>query len=199
MTSEEIKKELDMGYQELVSYLLEKYGPAKYDYFVNDLFKTKNNKVSRTKEGLYCHHMDEDKAIMLSSAEWARKNPFDYQKAERLVYCNALEHLILHVKIVEAPRAEGANLFEAHGVGGAVNFLCPQINDYYNGFEYKREFERNIFGVIKDNFEDYIKILRYFLGVLHDKHPEYLSLINERSLSRGFSGDIVEKVYERIK
>lgn len=33
-------------------------------------------------------------------------NPFDYQKANGLVYCNLLEHLLLHVKIAENPNAQ---------------------------------------------------------------------------------------------
>lgn len=35
MNSEELKNELKMTYEELQHYLIEKYGSAKYDYFVN--------------------------------------------------------------------------------------------------------------------------------------------------------------------
>ena len=82
-----------MTYGELVDYLLKKYGPVECDYFRTEACKSKNPKVSRTNEGLYCHHIDEDKAIMLCNDKFAVNNPFEYQKAERLVYCNALEHL----------------------------------------------------------------------------------------------------------
>ena len=99
MDSSEIQSQLKMTYSELVDYLLKKYGPAKCDYFRTEACKSKNPKVSRTSEGLYCHHIDEDKAIMLCNDKFAANNPFEYQKAERLVYCNALEHLILHIKI----------------------------------------------------------------------------------------------------
>lgn len=199
MKSEEVNKELSLSYQELVAYLLDKYGPAKHDYFVNESCKTKSNKVSRTDEGLLCHHIDEDKAIMLSDTKWAAQNPFEYQKADRLVYCNVLEHLILHIKIFEEPKALGANLLEAQGIGGAVNFICPQINDYYNGFEFKRPYEQKIYGVIADNFEEYIKILRYFLDVLYDKRPRFLDRVNEETLATGFMDrHIIKKVYDRI-
>ena len=33
MESTEIKNQLKMTYDELVDYLLKKYGPAQYDYF----------------------------------------------------------------------------------------------------------------------------------------------------------------------
>ena len=52
---------MEMNYDEFVSYLLKKYGPAKYDYFTNATCKTKSKRISRTKEGLFCHHIDEDK------------------------------------------------------------------------------------------------------------------------------------------
>ena len=98
MDSLEVQNQLKMTYSELVDYLLKKYGPAECDYFRTEACKSKNPKVSRTNEGLYCHHIDEDKAIMLCNDKFAVNNPFEYQKAERLVYCNALEHLILHIK-----------------------------------------------------------------------------------------------------
>lgn len=90
MESTEIKNQLKMTYDELVDYLLKKYGPAQYDYFCNESCKSKNSKVSRTNEGLYCHHIDENKAILLSNDKFAVNNPFEYQKANRLVYCNVL-------------------------------------------------------------------------------------------------------------
>lgn len=197
MKSAEIQNQLKMTYDELVKYLLDKYGPAEYDYFLNENFKSKNKKVSRTDEGLYCHHIDEDKAIMLSNDKYAVNNPFEYQKADRLVYCNALEHLILHIKIVEEPRNKNANKMELQGIGGAINFLCPQINDYYNGYEFKQQYLKNIFGLIENNFDDYIDILRYFLDVV-EKNPLYKILISKERLSVGWDGRIIEKVYERL-
>ena len=197
MNSVEIQKQLKMTYDELVQYLLKKYGAAKYDYFLTETCKSKNPKVSRTSEGLYCHHIDEDKAIMLCNDEFAANNPFEYQKAERLVYCNVLEHLILHIKIVEEPRNENANKMELQGIGGAINFLCPQINDYYNGYQFKRDYLIKIYSIIEDNFDDYINILRYFLDVI-EKHPLYKLVISKERLSVGWDGQIVEKIYEQL-
>ena len=99
MVREEIYKELQMTYDELQQYLIWKYGGAICDYFVTPECRSRNKKVSRTKDGLYCHHMDEDKGGNLSDPQCAIKQPFEWQKKERLVYCNVLEHLILHIKI----------------------------------------------------------------------------------------------------
>lgn len=189
MDNKEIDKELGLSYDELCKYLLDKYGVAKYDFFLNEKCRSKNRKVSRTDEGLFCHHIDEDKAIMLSDPRWAIKNPFTYQKADRLVYCNALEHLILHIKITEEPRNKDANKNELQGIGGAINYLIPELNHCYSGYEYKRQYEKNIYGLIADNFDGYIRILNHFISNCPiDKHR----------LSLDVDGQLVKRVYNAL-
>lgn len=193
MKSSEIQKQLGMSYSELVKHLLSKYGPAQYNYFRNESCKSKNPKVSRTSEGLICHHIDENKAILLSNDKCAVNNPFEYQKADRLVYCNVLEHLILHIKIVE----ECESPLELQGVGGAVSFICPQINDYFNGYHFKQEYLIASYDLIKDNFEDYISILKHFLAALEEK-PLHKLIVSKERLSVGWDRQIVKKVYDRL-
>ena len=72
---------------------------------------------------------------MLCNDKFAVNNPFEYQKAGRLVYCNLLEHLLLHVKIAENPSPD-ANENELPGIGGAINFICKDLNDIYSGKEF---------------------------------------------------------------
>lgn len=115
-----------MNYDEFVSYLLKKYGPAKYDYFTNATCKTKSKRISRTKEGLFCHHIDEDKGYMLSRTGCALEQPFEYQKAERLVYCNYIEHLLLHILI-------GKNAFWDSETGAAYSIENAQRQQIYTG------------------------------------------------------------------
>ena len=61
---------LNRDYSNAVSFLLEKYGVATDDYFKEKSYerffegKIKSigkGKISRTSEGLYCHHIDENK------------------------------------------------------------------------------------------------------------------------------------------
>ena len=197
MESLEVKNELNMNYNDLVDYLLEKYGHAQYDYFCNESCKSKNPKVSRTNEGLFCHHIDENKAIQLNNDKFAAMNPYEYQKANRLVYCNVLEHLILHIKIVEEYGKLDANNIGLPGIGGVVVFLCPQINDYYNGYEFKQQYLINIYNLIENNFNDYINILKYFLNVIENNSLLKL-VINKEKLSLGWDGKIVKKVYNNL-
>lgn len=88
---EEYKDLLSKSYDEAVEFLLQKYGPAQDDYFREKSYKRFMNKeiksiakgnISRTSEGLYCHHIDEK--IMLKMADFSfikiDKIPFDYQK-----------------------------------------------------------------------------------------------------------------------
>jgi len=199
MDEYEIEYDLADTYRSLVNSLLKKYGPAPCSYFTDKDCKKVDPRISRSSEGLQCHHIDEDKAIMLSDPEYAIKNPFKYQEANRLVYCNILEHLILHLKIIDEPRKKSANPGEAVGIGGAINYLIPMINDYYNGYEFKRDYQKKLVEILDDNFDNYISILLKFLDVAFEYWPMYERTLNIEKLSRGSDGKIVDKVYNELK
>lgn len=187
---------LKMSYQDIVSALLKKYGSAKHNYFKDTACKTKNPLVTRTNEGLFCHHIDEDKAIMLCNDKFAVNNPFEYQKADRLVYCNLLEHLLLHVKIAENPSPD-ANENELPGIGGAINFICKELNDIYSGKEFADEWRKNVADKVKDNFDDYINILRYLWNVV-EKNPVYKAIITKEMICVGWDGKVVKEVMKAL-
>lgn len=193
----EYEADLLMKYDDLVSALLKKYGAAKHDYFTDRECTIKNKLVSRTAEGLFCHHIDEDKAIMLSNDEYAARNPFEYQKKNRLVYCNLLEHLLLHVKIAEEPRNPDANENELPGIGGAINYLCKQLNDIYAGKEPAEEWRKTVAAKVQDNFDDYIRILRHLWSVI-EQNPLYKTIITKQMLCTGWDGKTVDRVLEAM-
>lgn len=186
-----------MTYNEIVEILLKKYGTAKHDYFTDRECTIKNRLVSRSAEGLFCHHIDEDKAIMLSNDKYAAKNPFEYQKASRLVYCNLLEHLLLHVKIAEEPRNPDANENELPGIGGAINFICKDLNDIYAGKESADEWRKKVAALVKDSFDDYIRILRHLWNVI-EQNPLYKAAITKQMLCTGWDGKVVNRVLEAM-
>ena len=187
---------LKTNYQDIVSALLKKYGSAKHNYFKDTACKIKNPLVTRTNEGLFCHHIDEDKAIMLCNDKFAVNNPFEYQKADRLVYCNLLEHLLLHVKIAENPSPD-ANENELPGIGGAINFICKDLNDIYSGKEFSDEWRKNVADKVKDNFDDYIIILRYLWNIV-EKNPVYKAIITKEMLCVGWDGKVVKEVMNAL-
>lgn len=198
IASDYYKKLMKMSYQELVQLLLKKYGPAKYDYFVNERCISKNSKISRTNEGLFCHHIDEDKAIMLSTDKYAAQNPFRYQKADRLVYCNLLEHFLLHILITEEPRAKNANENEVQGIGGAVNFISKQLNDVYGGYPFTQSWRIKAADVVRNDYGSYIVMLKRLWEIIKND-PAYSVLIPKEYLAMGFDGTVYPEILKELK
>ena len=54
--------------------------------------------------------------------------PFEWQKKENIVYCDYLEHLLLHVLICKYP-ADCSDT--SVGIGGVINFIAPELK-YFN-------------------------------------------------------------------
>src|SRR5699024_11101712 len=95
-----------------VDILLQKYGHALDDYYreasyvrfmQGEIKNITKGKYSRTSEGLYCHHIDEIKILKISDQSFIKRDniPFRHQKRERLIYCDLIEHTILHVLITK--------------------------------------------------------------------------------------------------
>ncbi len=126
---------LDLSYDELVVYLLEKYGVANEDFYSEISYQdfvsgkgkglVKGN-VSRLKEGLYCHHIDENWIQKLTDLQLIKMGeiPFDCQKTHRLVYCDLVEHALLHTLIIVESRAK-------YGRRSLVSYLLPNISEWY--------------------------------------------------------------------
>lgn len=163
MEHEEIIKEVKMTYYELCKYLIQKYGPAEYNYFTKPECKYKNKKVSRTKEGLYCHHMDEDEGGNLSNPPQARIQPYEWQKKENLVYCNLIEHLLLHIKI-DVLRQNGMIRLPydipRFFANGGLFWLTSELNDMYMNGGTETRWKKPCYEKIKENYGDYISLMK---------------------------------------
>ncbi len=165
MEKEELMFQIEMPYKKQIAYLLKKYGCAKYDYFYTKTCKSKNSKVSRTQEGLYCHHIREDVALCLCEPNFAIKYPFEYQKAENLVYCNLLEHLVLHVKI---------SLMNTHvDFAPGVYYISQDINDMFKTNGELRRWQQRCFLEIQNNYCEYLQILVLAIDRLKKITQEY--------------------------
>lgn len=126
---------LSKTYEEAVEFLLQKYGPAQDDYFRENSYQRFMNgeiknitkgKASRTNEGLYCHHIDEIKWLKISDQGFVKRFniPFEFQRKDRLVYCDLAEHTILHVLIIKETSFE-------FGYPGYEVFLKRLIEEWY--------------------------------------------------------------------
>jgi len=165
---------LEMSYDQLVKYYLKKYGKVKYDFFHTPTCVSVQKKNSRTKEGLQIHHIDEDKYPNLSQKEFALNCPFECQKANRLVYVNILEHLLLHVKIYQEEFVCKINNGKHPLVSKpGIRYLSKQINDYYSNTSFNNWHE-NMASVIRNNYDDYIEILMCYLTFIFKREPKFL-------------------------
>lgn len=155
----EYEKVKEMTYLEYCDYLQNKYGIAICDYMTKSW--NKNNKVTRTKEGLLAHHKYEDHAILLADKDHAMRHPFEWQKAENIIYCDYLEHLFLHILICESPSDQKVKN-EAVGIGGIINYLVPELNDFYSGWEPRLEWKKICYERVRGKKELYMVLLRRF-------------------------------------
>lgn len=96
----EIIKLLNSDYEECIEYLLDKYGfvPGNYFYILGNNLISVNNDFKKANQGLYVHHIDENENGFLSNNQAIIHHP-QYQPFDKLVYCNLLERLVLHIKI----------------------------------------------------------------------------------------------------
>lgn len=193
----DIEKMLGMDYEECCKFLKKKYGKIKEPYFLNEKCISPNTRIKRAKEGLYIHHIDEDKAIMLSTKEYAQQNPWAYQQGDRLVYCNLLEHLVLHIKIMEYPNPNRTE--EVVGVGGVLNFMIPELNDIYSGIQYELPWKQAVVSQVIDKFEDYklalIHLMWKFKGIpLH----MYLTTLMFNSMNKKWSLENNKQILQMI-
>lgn len=204
MNTREVRLELDMAYDELVAYLLKKYGVVQYDYFTNEKCTSKSKRISRTSEGLFCHHIDEDKGYKLSDKSLAIKYPFSYQRACRLVYCNYLEHLILHIRIgIETYWRKHTELNQPNEIYSLVNpgfgVITQEINTLFNEFGSTVQWRQRCFEEIKDNYDDYIYILKWFLAYIDKKYVTGKinfvegQIINHPKFGYGIISEFIEK------
>ena len=198
MNLEEYKKIENCSYVEYCDYLQSKYGIGLCDYMTKNW--NKNQKISRTKDGLYVHHKYEDHAILLSNPEYAKKNPYEWQLRENIVYCDLLEHLFLHILICEHP-SKDKKQNEKVGFGGVVNFIVPELNDVYSGWVPKQQWQLNCHNKIIDDKNVYFQLIKRFKE-LYDNNPFILKNLY-RSWNEQFgiwssknNEDLYEEIYE---
>ena len=166
MRSEEIITELGMSYNDLCNYLIKKYGAAPCDYFPNSACRARRSQIGRGKEGLFCHHIDEDKGGNLNNTAQAKSQPFSWQKADRLVYCNILEHLILHIKIAvmrNKRKINSTSTISSFFTTGGIYEICHDINSLFINQGGNIEWRKKCYEVINNNFDDYAIIIKIII------------------------------------
>jgi len=188
----------NMTYQQYCDHLHKKHGLGKYDYFTSSW--NKNRKASRTKEGLVAHHKYEDHAACLADPIYAPEYPFEWQCAENLVYCDYLEHLLLHILICESG-GENAQKGELVGLGGIMDFIVPELNDVYSGFVTKQDWRRSCYDKIIDHKDVYLELIKRLKKICRAYPPVVMEMVT-RSYNQGFGlwdDDKNEALYAQIR
>lgn len=169
MNKLEYEKIKNYSYSQYCEYLQKKYGIGKYPYFTTGW--SRNKSAARTSEGLVIHHKFEDHAIMLGEPKFAIMNPYEWQLPENLIYCDYLEHLLLHIMICEHP-APDHNDREAVGIGGVINFIAPELNDLYSGWVTKQAWRAECHKRVINDKDVYLELLKRFKHNCN-KYPLY--------------------------
>lgn len=174
-----------MNYLELCNYLQTKYGKTNGSYFLTPTCATKNIKISRTNEGLVIHHIAENETIDLSKKEYATKHDWHLQESDMLCYCNYIEHLILHIKIVDeylesklSSQVESHTEIELLGLGG-FTLISTCIRGWFLK-EPEPIWMKNCRNRIKNDFEDAILII----GVMEKDSSIAFGYFIENALER---------------
>ena len=93
-----LKEALAMSYLDYVDHLLKKYGPVPANYATDDSCTRFNSSIERVKDGLIVHHINENELkCSLDKFGYTDHSP------DKLVYCDMIEHLLLHIKIFYDP------------------------------------------------------------------------------------------------
>lgn len=192
----DIQRILKLSYEDYVNELKVKYGPVGGNYFIDTSCQKPNKKIKKGNLGLFIHHIDEDKAILLAEPKHAILNPFEYQLANRLVYCNLLEHLILHIKIMENPHKD-KNINEDVGVGGVYVFLIPELNDIYSNCEYKLDWKKKVAENVINNKQEYFECIKLLMTKFKE-YPLNLYLTSLKALYGGYDINNNKKVFDEI-
>lgn len=196
---------LNLSYNQAVETLLLKHGCATSEYykeksynrFLNGEIKSiTKGKYHRTKEGLYCHHIDEFEFENLSNTDFIKeyRYPYEYQKKDRLVYCDLIEHLILHTLIAKQTNGE-------RGFTGYITFIRPTVEDWYvNETEPKPEWMK----ICKEKSylnPNQINILLNQIDIVINKmlKKRHMKKVGYKDLNRRLNFNMTIKQYEEFK
>lgn len=125
---------LNLPYEEAIERMSSKYGVVKDDYYRKKSYerflKGENKtitkgKYSRANGGLYCHHIAENKFLNMSNNYFIKslEIPYKYQTKDALVYCDLIEHAILHAQI-------SLNTNGQFGYPGLSEYILPMIDKW---------------------------------------------------------------------
>ena len=205
--NQELLKFESYSYEDYIQEKLKKYGEVNDDYIkiTKDYSSAyKNNNIIYPKKDLYIHHIKENCLANLSNPKLFMAT-VEYQTKQNLVYCDILEHCIMHALIVKENPETGL------GIGGLLNFkllysLKNNLKKYnipieefysfvykilgqkYPWFAYEKQVRELLFNELVQDSKSYLdielerdiklkeKLLHYPIGITKISKKEYCEL-----------------------
>lgn len=187
---------LNMSYSNTVSYLLNKYGIVQGDYYENDELTIENKNISRKDDGLICHHISEINNTLVGEANYGKRFPKEEHESTNLVYCNVIEHFLLHSKIAEESLNTDLDRAKVAYISSALVNIARQINSVFNGSMPSLDVNVNIADVEK-SYEFYVKALSKLWITVKDNEI-YSKVLEKQSLATDRNGTVNKQIYTSI-
>lgn len=139
MKIKEFDEMIKMQYYELCKHLQKKYGIPKYSYFKFRENNYNHVDLRNIKDGLVIHHMCEYGCDDLSD----KYKPYNkkQQEPKALVYCNYLEHILLHFKI---PTKNLPKILIADVIWCFTNIFIIKSNKGVNTFKGRKQLREEV-------------------------------------------------------
>ena len=155
MHSEEYEKIKGLTYRGYCSFLQGKYRISNTKIPTHTWSNTQS---PCTQNGLVSHHIHEDYTLKVAQSS---NTPYAWQPFSDIVYCDCLEHLLLHVMICEAPAAGKAPLIPT-GIDEIIGVIVPELNDLYSGWRSDIPSKQACYDLILGDKDVYLTILKRF-------------------------------------
>ena len=122
-------------------------------------------------------------------------NPYAYQKADRLVYANLVEHLLLHIKIVELDYIRQGGGHSNVGRGG-MWMLIQNLNDYFGRLPLlPTGWRLNMFSAVSHCYFEYLSLLRLiYVHPFDSMRVQSGMCVDLDDLSTGWDGTVYENI-----
>jgi hypothetical protein len=192
-----IYEELAMTYDEYIAYLRDKYGSSQYDSYIGGQCASFDQRIYRRKEGLCIHHVAEQCLVdfqTLIDIDFARSRPFDLQRADNFIYCNYLEHLLLHVKIAlddicvidrRSPRIDS----------GGAKMIWKELNQYYATGKVALP-KKKMAELVADRYDDYLIIMTFLLKLIFNWGLKKYCPLDD--FAKDVNGVMPQKIYKDL-
>ena len=75
--------------------------------------------------------------------------------------------------------------------------MCRQLNDLYNGYQYKQQWMINTTNVVKNDYDSYILMLKRLWNLIKNNYI-YSCIITKEMLAMGWENNVYESILKEL-